>query len=141
MPTLLRRHLLVWPLPLLAIGLAQCSDGGTSPTVPECSGDVVLQVGAGTTPRFSWAPACALLGLDLIDSTTGSAVWSVVSSTANNSIAPPVVFGTVPTHATEDLPSVPLVAGHRYQIALTRLDRSDPAVPVAYTAATVRFAQ
>lgn len=126
-------------LALVLLGLAQCSSESNAPSVAPCTVNVGLQIGPGTTPRIGWTPTCALLAVDVVDSITGESVWSLVSGTGRNTIRPGVRYGTVPLGAREDLASVPLVAGRRYWVFLSRLDESDPDLPVVNTAADDRF--
>ncbi len=126
-------------LSLALLGLTQCDAETTAPTLPPCTVNVGVQVGPGTSPRIGWTPDCGLLAVDVVDSVTGESVWSLVSASGRNTIRPGVRYATVPRGTREDLAAVPLVAGRRYWIFLSRLDERDPALPVAQTAGDDRF--
>ena len=91
------------------------------PEVPACTGDVSIQVSAGTEPTFSWAPACRLSLVLVEPADSGRDLWAVGARRANR-IAPGVRYGVVPpgVSQTTDGPPVPLVAGQSYKIVLGR---------------------
>ena len=97
---------------------ASCSDSTTGP-VPECTGSVTVQVSAGTTPRFTWVPACRLFFVLVEPAQAGNDLWSIIADSANI-IAPPVTYGTVPSGATQLQAPTPLVTGTAYAAYLYR---------------------
>jgi hypothetical protein len=103
--------------------VAACGSGGgsTGPgqPLPECTGDVSIQVSTGTQPTFSWTPACRLFFLNVEPATSGGDLWPVISRGANR-IAPGVKYGVVPAGAEQLQAPVPLVAGQSYKVALAR---------------------
>jgi hypothetical protein len=136
----LKRHHASYPLLSFALlGLVQCSSDSNGPTPVACQTGVTLQIGAGTIPRIAWTPSCALLSLDVVDSVTGEGVWSLTSASQGNTLAPGIRYGVVPDNGQEDIEPVPLVAGRRYWVFLSRLDVSDPQLPFAVLAADARF--
>ncbi|MCG3776852.1 MAG: hypothetical protein JW395_3723 [Nitrospira sp.] len=100
--------------------LSGCSDDSTSSTeLPDCTGEVTITVSAGTTPQFSWAPACQLFFLIVEPAASGEDLWSIGTEGANE-ISPSVRYGTVPPGAQELDPPTPLMAGTEYKVAIFR---------------------
>lgn len=103
---------------LSALVVVACS--GTSEVagpseLPECSGPVAVNVSAGTTPTFSWMPACKLYYLDVSAANGSRQMWSL-GTNFRNTIAPAVAYGMVPVGATQNQAPVPLVAGTAYRV-------------------------
>jgi hypothetical protein len=98
--------------------LAGCGgDGGTGVDVADpCTGDVTVSVSAGTTPTFTWAPACLVLAL-LVEQ-EASDMWFLEAT--GEGIASGVRYGTVPSGASGDGPAVALVQGTTYEVILFR---------------------
>lgn len=124
-------------LPLLVLVLASCtvllgcSDDSTSTAeLLECTGEVNVSVSAGTTPQFSWSPACRLFFLIVEPAASGTDLWSIISEGANR-IAPPVRYGTVPADAEELDPPTPLLAGTAYKVVVARYTGPGPQEGVA----------
>ena len=106
---------------LLFFVISSCSDD--DPASPRqqtplaaCSGPVTVVVGSGTTPTFSWSPACSLFLL-LVEDNSGADQWSVITD-STNAIAPPVTYGVVPPGATGDFPPATLVSGTSYEVSV-----------------------
>jgi hypothetical protein len=96
------------------------SDGtGPGQELPECTGDVSIQVSTGTQPTFSWTPACRLFFLNVEPANSGGDLWPIISPGANR-IAPGVKYGVVPAGAEQLQAPVPLQAGQSYKVALAR---------------------
>jgi hypothetical protein len=103
-----------------------CSDDSTRPAeLAECTGAVTITVSAGTTPQFSWSPACRLFFLIVEPAATGDDLWLIITEGANQ-ILPPVRYGTVPPGARELAPPTPLVAGTEYKVAVARYTGPGP---------------
>ena len=110
-------RLLRW-MPLLVL-VPACSDQGPPPA---CTGTVTATVSAGTTPTFSWTPACSLEGLIVALPGPGALAWRIESTTQTNTIAPPVTYGVTPAGAQAPTAPTALVTGTTYDLSLLRLD-------------------
>jgi hypothetical protein len=77
---------------------------------------VTIAVSSGTSPSFSWTPACRLF---LVNVELGAGdQWGIISDSAN-AIAPPVQYGVVPAGAEQSTSEVtPLVPGQTYDVNL-----------------------
>ena len=97
--------------------LACCSDStNATDTIPACTGPVTIQVSAGTSPSFSWTPACRLFLVNVELGATDQ--WSIISD-STNAIAPPVRYGVVPVAAEQGTSeTTPLVPGQTYDVNL-----------------------
>jgi hypothetical protein len=98
--------------------LLGCSSDGTNPseTLPVCIGPVTIAVSSGTSPSFSWTPACRLFFVNVELGATDQ--WSIISD-STDAIAPPVLYGVVPTGAEQSSSDVtPLQAGQTYDVNL-----------------------
>lgn len=108
-----RRFALAAGAALVAIA---CSDS-TNPT-KDCPTDVAITVSAGTTPQFSWTPACRAYQVS-VNSSTGP-VWAMGFNFANpaktNAITSPVTFGDTLAIGDSLAPPPPaqLTAGQTY---------------------------
>ena len=102
-------------VPLLAaFVLASCGDGTGPGAGGRCDGNVTASVSSGTTPTFTWAPACRVIGL-LVEQ-EASDMWFLEGT--GEGIASGVQYGTVPPNATADEPATPLVTGTTYEVIL-----------------------
>ena len=119
-----RRHLGVAGF-LLALAAGSCTTS-TEPTLLACTdpsisggGGELLLVSSGTTPSFSWSPACKAYSLLVTDS-IGNMMWGVISD-SGSTMAPGVSYGVVPTgpHKQVQAP-VPLLTGKSYAVGLYR---------------------
>jgi hypothetical protein len=98
--------------------LLGCSSDGTDPgdAPAACTGPVTISVSSGTTPSFSWTPACSLFFVNVELGATDQ--WSIISD-STNAIAPPVRYGVVPAGAEQSTSEVtPLQAGQTYDVNL-----------------------
>ncbi len=111
----------------LVAALACGSDSGsTNPrSLPECTGNVSIQVSAGIQPTFSWTPACRLFVLGVESASSGSDQWVIISAGANR-ITPGVRYGTVPAGAAQLEAPAPLARGQSYDVFLGRYTGPDP---------------
>jgi hypothetical protein len=100
---------------ILLASLSGC-DNATAPNSGPCTSDVFVTVSAGTTPKFTWTPACRVIGL-LVEH-EASDRWFLEATGAG--IAPGVTYGSVPAGASEDAPAIALVSGTRYEVILFR---------------------
>jgi hypothetical protein len=103
-----------------------CSDdNGAGPGNPApCTAGVTVSVSAGTTPTFSWTPACGVIGL-LVEEQAGDR-WFLEAT--GGGFGPPVTYGTVPTGATAPGPATALLAGTTYEVILFRGTEQSPVV-------------
>jgi hypothetical protein len=100
---------------VMALG---CSSDSTSPgaAIPACTGAVTIAVSSGTSPSFSWTPACRLFFVNVELGATDQ--WNIISD-STNAIAPPVHYGLVPAGARQLTASVtPLQVGQTYDVNL-----------------------
>lgn len=97
--------------------VAACTRASEPITPCEDEG-VILSIGSGTTPRFSWTPACFAFRL-LVTDTANVTLWGVVTDSAS-ALSPGVIYGAVPSGATQIQAPVALVAGKPYIIGLFR---------------------
>ena len=106
---------------LLAVSCAMvlaCSSDSNDPgdAAPACTGPVTIAVSSGTSPTFSWTPACRLFFVNVELGATDQ--WSIISD-STNAIAPPVQYGVVPAGAQQSTSEVtPLVPGQTYEVNL-----------------------
>lgn len=107
------------PIPLLLAALLfGCSeDNPVNASLPVCSGPVTIAVSAGTTPTFTWTPACRAF-MVLVE-LGASDQWGVMSE-GTNAIAPGVVYGVVPAGAQQFTTGAApaLVAGQTYDVTV-----------------------
>ncbi|MFI5280528.1 MAG: hypothetical protein ACHQU1_08540 [Gemmatimonadales bacterium] len=110
---------------LLGWGLLSCTTS-TESSVLACSdpsiatgGGVLLSVGTGTAPRFSWSPVCKAYSLVVTDS-SGATMWGVISD-SGNTLTPSVDYGVLPAGPHTQIQSaVALQAGKLYAVGLYR---------------------
>ncbi|MFI5214417.1 MAG: hypothetical protein ACHQU8_07765 [Gemmatimonadales bacterium] len=127
----MRRRFSIGVACVLGWGLLSCSTS-TEPSVLPCTdpsiasgGGVLLSVGSGTAPRFSWSPTCNAYSLVVTDS-VGTTMWGVISD-SGSTLAPSVDYGVVPAgpHTQTQAP-VTLLAGKSYAVGLYRQYISSP---------------
>ena len=106
------------PLVVVLLAMAGCSDGATGPdNIEPCTvNSVTVSVSSGTTPTFTWTPACRVLMLLVEQEATDQ--WLLEAT--GDGIAPGVRYGTVPPGATARDPAIPLQAGTTYEVILFR---------------------
>jgi len=98
--------------------LLGCSSDGTNPSdaLPVCTDPVTIAVSSGTSPSFSWTPACRLFFVNVELGPTDQ--WSIISD-STNAIAPPVQYGVVPAGALQSSSgATSLQAGRTYDVNL-----------------------
>ena len=107
--------------------VASCGGAGAGPEpgLPECTGNVTVQVSAGTQPTIGWTPACRAFLVVVELSPTGHDSW-IVRTPGRNGIAPGIVYGTVPAGAVADAPATPLASGQAYDVAVRRFTSPGP---------------
>jgi hypothetical protein len=107
--------------PLMALSyttILACSSDSNGPgdPLPVCTGPVTIAVSSGTSPSFSWTPACRLFFVNV--ELGASDQWSIISD-STDAIAPPVQYGVVPAGAQQSSSEVtPLVSGQTYDVNL-----------------------
>jgi hypothetical protein len=105
---------------MLTIATATACGGGSDAIGPDaggaCTGNVTVSVSAGTTPTFTWTPACRVIGL-LVE-LEASDQWFIEGT--GGGIASGVQYGIVPPGATSSEPARPLVSGTTYEVILFR---------------------
>jgi len=102
-----------------------CRGSVEPPALGSCPGPVELQVSGGSTPIFTWQPACPMSALVITtnpsDPGAGSAalVWEVSQTDDANRITPPVRFGIAPpSERSLPNPAAPLQTGATYRFSL-----------------------
>ena len=100
---------------------AACNGTSTGPdaALPECTGNVTVDVSAGAQPTITWAPRCRLFLLVVESTTTGHDSWGITSP-GSNGLAPDVVYGQVPAGAQATQAATALVPGQAYTVAVRR---------------------
>jgi hypothetical protein len=99
-----------------------------------CSGSVAVSVTAGTTPTFTWTPACAASAM-MVEART-SERWFVAAA-GPAGIASGVTYGTVPAGASElGKPAATLVAGQTYTVTVFRAAADHHAVTAGHATFT-----
>jgi hypothetical protein len=105
----------------IAGAVASCRESPTHPV--GCSGDIHVFVDThtfgSTRPLFSWTPRCGATVVTVVTSPIGvgdpAVMWSV-SVPENLPMAPPLMYGSIPTHVTEFTQAQPLSPGQRYRV-------------------------
>ena len=101
---------------ILAASSCSGTDAISAEDLPGCSGPVSISVSTGTTPTFSWTPACKVYFLDIGVVDTNQEIWAVGNFDAKNTIAPGVKFGVTPAGTRLIEGPVPLQSGKAYSI-------------------------
>lgn len=110
-----------------------CSDS-TNPT-KDCPENVVVTVSAGTTPQFSWTPACRAYQVSVNDAS--GPIWAMGFNFANpaktNAITSPVTFGDTLAIGDSLAPPPPdaLTPGQAYTFHVIGLNAVGQTVPMA----------
>ena len=102
------------------LGAVGCDgDDAQSAELEPCDGPVEIHVSSGTTPRFSWSPACTLFFLNVEPAESGHDLWTVISD-GENVIAPGVRYGVVPegARALGEEPPAELSADSTYKVVV-----------------------
>lgn len=103
---------------VIVAAAAAFSACGKSPTTPSeltaCTGNVTLSVSSGTTPTFTWTPACNVFAV-LVEGVAGD-TWYVFKN--GGGIAPGVRYGVLPQGAIQLDPTEPLLTGKTYDAIL-----------------------
>jgi len=96
--------------------LAGCNGSTDEPLLP-CDDGVFVNATTGTTPTFSWNPACLISRIAVADS-AGTILWDV--QTTASVMAPPLVYGQTPDGAVVHTTPGALVAGRSYSVGVYR---------------------
>ena len=90
----------------------------TTEVVAPCVDPVLLYVGAGTTPRFTWDPACGAFQL-IVQDTANAGFWAVGSDSSR--LRSGIDYGVTPASDAQQLMApVPLQHGTAYVVGLFR---------------------
>jgi hypothetical protein len=115
----------------LAVMSGACGDDPTEPDVVACTddaGSVTATVSSGTTPTFSWSPACDVAAV-LVEGSNGD-TWIVSSDDSTwdspaqaNLISSPIAYGTetLPAGVDTQYGPQPLTAGAPYDFILFQI--------------------
>jgi hypothetical protein len=108
------------------VALTSCGDDPVSTSGPAaCTGNVTVTVTGGTTPTFSWTPACSVVALIVEESANDQ--WNVIAN-GDPGFGPSVVYGTKPGGSTQVGAVTPLRAGVSYSVTLFRGPLATPVV-------------
>ena len=119
---------LVFPLMALFL-MASCGNSGSGSgciEVFDSGGSLIVSVGCGdprTKPLYDWDFEKKVLAVEVLDpSKDDDIVWSLISTTNDNSINPPIQHGTVPIGATPVVETeTKLEIGKRYIVRVFQL--------------------
>ena len=105
-------------LPVLLGVLVLGCEAGQEPN-PCGSERVTLTASVGTTPTFTWAPACGVAMINVVEAQPdGPAVWHVETTDNRNTIPSEVRYGQRPAGTSVRAGPLPLVAGRAYRVSL-----------------------
>jgi hypothetical protein len=107
----------------MACWLGCADDPLDAESLEDCPATVTIIGGAGTTPSFSWQPTCRPFFVNVEPALSGTDLWTIISL-GQNGIAPPVVYGQVPSGATELTARTALQARTAYKVAVARFTGS-----------------
>ena len=109
------------------LALTSCnSDDAVSPNAPAaCTGNVTVTVTSGTTPTFSWTPACSIAAVVVEEGAADQ--WDVFAN-GDPGFGPSVIYGTKPAGSNQNSPAIPLRAGTTYNVTLFRGPLAIPVV-------------
>jgi hypothetical protein len=105
------------------VTMAACSSSLLEPIAP-CSDDqwVTVEVSAGTTPRFTWEPACGIAALWVIPVADPVAGWVLNGGlhASENPLPSGIRYGEVPPKGVQQAPAGKLVPGVVYRLTVFR---------------------
>ena len=102
---------------LMLAGCSSDSDpAGPSVALSPCTGAINVTVSSGTTPTFTWTPACTVAYM--IVEEDASDRWLLTATDRAKGIAPGVRYGTVPAGARESSPAVSLTRGQLHDVTM-----------------------
>lgn len=109
------------------VALASCGDDDpVSTNAPAaCTGNVTVTVTSGTTPTFSWTPACSLVALIVEEAANDQ--WNVIAN-GDPGFGPNVVYGTKPAGSTQVGAVTPLRSGVSYTVTVFRGPLASPVI-------------
>ena len=107
--------------------VASCGDDDpVSTNAPAaCTGNVTVTVTSGTTPTFSWTPACSIVALIVEEGANDQ--WNVLAN-GDPGFGPSVVYGTKPAGSTQVGATTPLRAGVNYTVTVFRGPLANPVI-------------
>ena len=108
---------------ILALGSCSDDDPVSTNAPAACTGSVTVTVTSGTTPTFSWTPACSVVALIVEQGANDH--WNVLAN-GDPGFGPNVVYGTRPAGSTQVGATTPLQAGTSYTVTLFRGPLSSP---------------
>jgi hypothetical protein len=112
----LRRCAIRIALATLCVSVATCRT--TTEVVAPCMDPVLLSVSAGTTPRFTWDPACGAFQL-IVQDTANTGFWAVTSDSSR--LRSGIDYGVTPASDAQQLMApVALQHGTPYVVGLFR---------------------
>jgi hypothetical protein len=103
---------------LLLLGGCSSDDDPTGPAVAlsPCTGAINVTVSSGTTPTFSWTPACTVAFMIVEEGASDR--WLLEAIDPTKGIAPGVRYGTVPVGVRESSPAVALTPGRVHDVTM-----------------------
>ena len=126
-PIAVRRLASILAASMAFAALASCGDDDpSSPNAPAaCTGNVTVTVTSGTTPTFSWTPACSVVALIVEEAANDQ--WNVLAN-GDPGFGPSVVYGAKPPGSTQVGAVTPLRAGTSYTVTLFRGPLASPVI-------------
>jgi hypothetical protein len=120
-----RAHM-TWMIAAGSCFLQGCATDGTiDPSqVPECEGQVTIEVSPGTVPTFHWTPNCTL-GRLVVEQQAEEEYWGTETH-GTNTYRSPITYGVPPADAEDPHPAQPLSPGTTYRVTLYRWVRVTP---------------
>ena len=109
------------------VAFSACGDDDpVSPNAPAaCTGNVAVTVSGGTTPTFSWTPACSIVALIVEEAANDQ--WNVIAN-GDPGFGPNVIYGTKPAGSSQVGVTTPLRAGTNYTVTVFRGPLAAPVI-------------
>jgi hypothetical protein len=89
---------------------------GPSVALAPCTGAIDVTVSSGTTPTFTWTPACTVAYMIVEEGASDR--WLLEATDLTKGIAPGVRYGTVPSGAREGSAAEALVRGRLHDVTM-----------------------
>jgi hypothetical protein len=104
----------------VAATIVTACSAGTEPGA--CTEPVQLTISDGLVPQFAWTPDCKVAILSVQEQGTARTMWFAASTTFENEIPTPVIYGVNPAGSDTTMAPVPLTSGGTYRVSITYND-------------------